>query len=220
MGCGFCGIIMLAVFVGVCSICDAPLRAQSTVKPKGSSVKSSATVRKLISCPDPAAVAACKSFEQLLEARDADILDSIKPTSYVCFRPKEDVFWIFRFDKPRGWSQPDSSDAQSTRGLASLVEYRNGVSSKAKLGLGTWSRVPSFGGAADRFAYSPVEGRDKGLQFIIDSDEISVDFDYQNLDSERVFYSLQIRRSTGRFAETFKIQKVQVEDSGTCFIYK
>jgi hypothetical protein len=61
-----------------------------------------------IKCTDPDSMVACKSFKQLVDAKDKDLLDSIQGTTskqgrhyaYVCPRAKSDVFKIVFFDEP------------------------------------------------------------------------------------------------------------------------
>ena len=67
--------------------------------------KSSPRVAKTIptiKCTDPDSMVACKSFKQLVDARDKDLQDSLtgdkdsreRHFAYVCLRPKYDVFKI------------------------------------------------------------------------------------------------------------------------------
>jgi hypothetical protein len=86
----------LVVFIAAGFISEPPARAQTAAKQK-STVKSKPSEAVPGVCPDSDAMLACKSFRQLLDAHDTDLLDSIKPTSYVCFRPKEDRFFVFRY---------------------------------------------------------------------------------------------------------------------------
>jgi hypothetical protein len=69
-------------------------------------------------------MAACKSFKQLVEARDKGLLDSLtgrdsqeRHFAYVCPLPKEDVFKIVEFDEPlptefRPYSPPDKANGR------------------------------------------------------------------------------------------------------------
>jgi hypothetical protein len=61
-----------------------------------------------IKCTDPDSMVACKSFKQLVDARDKGLLDSLtgnkdsrdKHFAYVCLPPKEDTFKVVEFDEP------------------------------------------------------------------------------------------------------------------------
>ena len=61
-----------------------------------------------IKCTDPDSMVACKSFKQLVDARDKDLLDSLtgdkeskqRHFAYACLRPKDDAFEVIEFDEP------------------------------------------------------------------------------------------------------------------------
>lgn len=87
--------------------------AMSQTKPnKTGTPKTSPTVAArtvpTIKCTDPDIMAACKSFKQLVDARDKDLLGSLtgdkeskmKHFAYVCLRPKDDAFKIVEFNEP------------------------------------------------------------------------------------------------------------------------
>lgn len=62
-----------------------------------------------INCTDQDSMAACKSFKQLVEARDTRIIEAAfggdehkgKHFSYACFTPKTDTFSIVSFNMPK-----------------------------------------------------------------------------------------------------------------------
>jgi hypothetical protein len=75
-----------------------------------------------IKCTDLDSMVACKSFKQLVDARDKDLMDSLtgdkeskqRHFAYVCLRPKDDVFEVVEFDEPphedfRPYVPPDGS---------------------------------------------------------------------------------------------------------------
>jgi hypothetical protein len=63
----------------------------------------------VIKCDEPASTLACRSFKQLLTARDEDLLDAIygrygageNHISYACLRPGDDTFVVVEFNRPR-----------------------------------------------------------------------------------------------------------------------
>lgn len=112
--------------------------AMSQTKPNATGTpKKSPTVaaRTLppIKCTDPDRIVACKSFKQLLDARDKDLLGSLtgdneskmKHFAYVCLRPKDDAFKIVEFNEPpredfRPYLPPDGAGSLG----ASLFEAK------------------------------------------------------------------------------------------------
>jgi hypothetical protein len=218
--CGLFSAMTLSV-LGV-TLMVSPSIAQTAAKSK--SVAAPKPVDPTRICPDPDAAVACKSFRQLLDAHDTGILDSIKPSAYVCFRPKSDVFFIFQYAKPISWSEADSDGIRTAAGRFSFTEYRNGLASNGRYGPGTWRQGPAVsetGPAVVGFESSSSSPLNKGLNVSMDSDEIGVQFDLPTTNNETVKHAVSIRRSTGRFAETFKLQeKPLTEDVGACLVFK
>jgi len=66
-----------------------------------------------------------------------------------------------------------------------------------------------------------ASGRYKGLKIDIDDSELSIDFPFNNQIGGTTQYSLTIRRSTGRFIETYSSDNTATTThSGTCLIYR
>jgi len=96
--------------------------------------KSSPRVAKTIptiKCTDPDSMVACKSFKQLVDARDKDLQDSLtgdkdsreRHFAYVCLRPKYDVFKIVEFDEPLPEEyRPYSTSDAAGKPVSSLQE--------------------------------------------------------------------------------------------------
>jgi len=75
-----------------------------------------------IKCTEPDSLVACKSFKQLVDARDKDLIDSLtgdkeskqRHFAYSCLRPKDDAFEVIEFDEPlredfRPYSPPEGA---------------------------------------------------------------------------------------------------------------
>jgi hypothetical protein len=118
---------MLSI-VTLLSICLTATAAESQTKPTttGPAKKSSLVVAKpipTIKCTDPGSMAACKTFKQLVEARDERIVKIMLGTSskyhghvtYVCLAQTSDKFMTVDFNVPHGnsyspysyWSSDD-----------------------------------------------------------------------------------------------------------------
>jgi hypothetical protein len=176
-----------------------------------------------VNCSEAQTSKACSSFKQLLEAHDKDILDSLSsPTSYVCFRPNEDAFLIFHEDAPGPyrWQKLDEGAGERQLGVPVLAEFRNGVVYRVTYGFGSyWFRSspdsePSFKSRSD-------EQFNDGATILIDDTEISISHPFKNQNGGTTQYSLTIRRSTGRFMETFASENTPITTySGTCLIYR
>lgn len=177
-----------------------------------------------VNCSEPQSLKACSSFKQLLEAHDKEILESIsQPTSYACFRPTDDAFLIFHADDPGryGWKKSDDGFGEMKQfpTSARLTEYRDGVSYSIKDGRASWYR--SAPDAQPVFNFESKDGRFKGLTIDIYPAEILVAYPFDNQASVTTQYSLAIRRSTGRFTETYSSEGTpSTTHSGTCVMYQ
>lgn len=173
-----------------------------------------------VNCSEAQTSKACRSFKQLLEAHDNDILDTLSsPTSYVCFRPSEDAFLIFRVRAPYRdlWKQPDDHVGETQPSSETLTEYRDGVLYNVVAGLGYWWRSSPDGEPEFTLQNSRIEG----LMLAIFPTEISIDYPFKKQNGGTTHYSLTIRRSTGRFIETFAGENTPITThSGTCLIYR
>ena len=174
-----------------------------------------------VNCSEAQTSKACSSFKQLLDAHDSDMLVTLSPVSYVCFRPIEDAFLVFHTDalSPYGWRPPDDGVGQIQESSANLLEYRDGIQYSAKSARRYWYRY----GPDDKpvFHSETTEGRYKGLKIDIDDSELSIDFPFNNQIGGTTQYSLTIRRSTGRFIETYSSENTATTThSGICLIYR
>lgn len=175
-----------------------------------------------VNCSEAQTSKACSSFKQLLEAKDTELLDSLSsPTSYVCFRPNEDAFLIFHVNAPMGLWETLKSGRERQHNWQVLGDFRNGILYHTATIGGEWNRYHFGKELTEPTFTSSDEEYNKGATVNIDAVEAFVEYPFQNQNSGTTQYSLKIRRSTGRFTETFWINNVSVsENSGTCLIYR
>src|SRR5471030_70038 len=177
-----------------------------------------------VNCSEAQTSKACSSFKQLLEAKDEELLDSLSsPTSYVCFRPNEDAFLIFHVNAPTDnrWEKLGGGKEQQASWQV-LGQFRNGVLYHNATVFGDWHRYSSGKEATEPLFMSLSDKEsNEGATVNIDAVELSIEYPFKNQNSGTTQYSLTIRRSTGRFTETFAVDNVSVsENSGTCVIYR
>jgi len=112
-------ILALLSFCLIATTAIAQTKPNTTSPPKKPSPVVARTI-PTIKCTDPDSMTACKSFKQLVDARDKGLLDSLTGDkdlqeghfAYVCFRPKDDIFKVVEFDEPlpkeyRSYQPPD-----------------------------------------------------------------------------------------------------------------
>lgn len=152
-------------------------------------------------CSVVKAVESCKSFNEMIQNRDDEILVAIKYPSFVCFRPDEDEFFMFSDIEPSDLVYKDVSKTMSqATSIAFYYRYKKGVQSDLRYIDGTWTKITY--GPAPIFSFQSRKDGDASLS--ITNSEISLGYDYKNLAGSTTAYAIQVRRSTKRFVETFQ----------------
>jgi hypothetical protein len=104
-----------------------------------------------------------------------------------------------------GWKKDDIGEKQWETSAVALTEYRDGVFYAVKKGRSTWYRIAA---SEEPFlSFYPTEGlltKDVGIS--IDGSESTASYSFKNQSGGTSQYSLTIRRSTGRFTETFSAE--------------
>jgi hypothetical protein len=170
-----------------------------------------------IECSSALATPSCRSFAELLRARDKELISSIGPESTLvaCFRKSSDVFVTVSF--PTDKALVYAEEANHMRKAAALVEYdryKDGVSEDEQVYIGNYTRY-SYPGMTPSFR-SEVDEKDKTRGASITDSEISIYYTYDNAVGGKTTYSMQIRRSTMRFVETFRSGDTQTNETGYC----
>ena len=193
-------LVIATAFVGVLSVpCfarekDRQQAQQPSIKP--------------FDCPSGAGLVACNSFREMLRAHDPDITEKISrdhTKTYVCFEPEGDTFLVLSYGVPTHWTKDTKDDTfvakyQTLR----LADYKNGVSSSFVHALLLWTATPDLGissMAAD--TDSLPSSKRKPITASIDDAEVSISYSFDNVEGTTTGYSLQVRRATKRFAETY-----------------
>ena len=157
----------------------------------------------------------CKSFNEMIENKDATILSNLKSPNhaFVCFVPYEDQFITLSFQVP-----PDGTFLASktspgllvTLGTTLFYRFENGVQHSSDILFGEWRKTKSFSGP-------PVfvsEDSTSRTSAYISYEELSYSQQFENLAGTKTIYTLQIRRSTLRFTETFDFPEIPSATKG------
>jgi hypothetical protein len=152
-------------------------------------------------------LASCKSYLELVRAKDKDLLSAFSPgnTAFVCFRDYGDAFFIVTWQTPSAFGKGTLYSKTAPQheywavSLASYTQYRDGVLGDFRAWLGYWKRL-SF--QQDEDAHISIDNPKHGKLYA-DRNEIKIGFGYENQLHTTTAYLLSIRRSTGRYQETF-----------------
>lgn len=179
-------------------------------------------------CPDAEAQQGCKSYEELVRAKDKGLPIN---TAYICFRKKVDEFFVFMVSTPyptRHWDEETKQMVLDQKpAFGNAQTYKNGVLVSTTMPTfnfsGQWkpspfSKTTSYF-TSDQFNFQKKEESDHDQGVFIDETQVSVDFKYQNPMEKAVRYTLIVQKSTGRFAESFRIESEKIpfsESTGYC----
>jgi hypothetical protein len=161
-------------------------------------------------CPDALAAEACKSFEELYKAGDESVRPSNNArTGYVCFRPKSDEFFILQL-----FGQESVSGAAISRefGYGYIGVFAHGVEDSSTppgsfsfSGAWTGPLSPTFTAAKinDQSVSDP-----NVIGLVLDPEQFMMAWRYKNEIGKDTDYRLVVRRSTGRYYESFNEKSV------------
>lgn len=177
-------------------------------------------------CKAVESASACKSFNEMLQSGDEhikDALDNPRHESYVCFRSDDDIFFLVSFWKPDkdAWlpSKKDSlALTQETKLL--FIQYRDGVDDASGIAHFVWQK-PSDDGDVTGASQGDASVNSGKVQADVGAAEISLSYSFTNSANSVTEDTIQIRRSTKRFVETFAAKggKAQFRNTGHCVEY-
>lgn len=166
----------------------------------------------------------CSSFGQMLRAGDTGILAQVsgERTAYVCFQEYTDAFLIASFQTP-GAFVPKSKLIGQAESMFDYSKYTDGVRGGlpvAGYALMTWTGIDNL--PPSGLAHTAIgHGKDRATVLdTVDPTEIDIAGTYQNIGGTATTYSLQIRRSTLRYKETFEWNKTEISNVGRCVEYQ
>lgn len=222
--CSVCIWVCFMVFVAACA-------GQAASGAKKLTRKTPQSAPSLVACPEPETQKACKSYEELVRAKDT----GLPGHAYVCFRKDSDEFFVISFTEPyflKHWDRELKEvviDTEQTRPGGEFARtYRNGVEDSSVppslFYRGRWSPYGESGlFASEKINFKKQDENDPEVGVSIDENQLNVGYKYQNRFEKTITYSLTIQRSTGRFAESFRSEsdKVPFSDSaGRCVFRK
>jgi len=180
-------------------------------------------------CPDPEAQQACKSYQELVKAKDEGLPAS---DAYICFRKNIDEFFVVSFFTPyfrKHWDQELKqmvADESQHPGYGVAEVYKDGVldlnTMPSLFFSGQWQSLPFSGSGyfvSDKINRKKQDENDPNVGVSIDESQVSVGYKYKNRFDKTTQYTLTIQRSTGRFAESFLVEADKVpflERTGYC----
>lgn len=179
------------------------------------------------SCPDDGAKQACKSYDELLKAKDTSLPNS----GYICFRRDMDEFFVISFFRPyfaKHWDQDlkamvtDTNETQ--RGFGSVSTYKNGIEESGAMPAlhfsGKWYAYTEGGlFKSDKINLKEQDDEDSNVGIVIDAEQFNAGYKYKNRRDKTVTYRLTVQLSTGRFTETFHEESEPspfLEGTGRC----
>lgn len=154
----------------------------------------------LLSAPSPG----CRSYNEMVTNSDPELIRVLySSTSFVCFRPNQDVFFTISYHEP----QDDSLFVETKSGsgtyeqdsVLSYYRFKSGVVDEFQTFSGKWRK---FGKAGQAFFTAAPSAEGGGAS--VDDTEANVQYGFKNLAGTETAYSVSVRRSTLRFLESYE----------------
>ena len=214
-------------------IVAASCAGQATPPAGKKPVPKSHTVHSQFTCPDSEAQQACKSYSELLGAKDSGLKDNdFQDTGYACFRKQVDEFFVVTFSKPsfqQTWDKDRkkfviAKDAQQVPGTGWIQTYKDGVADSGTMPYlfftGNWRPLFGYGlFASDTIDFEPEPGGKLAVVSINDTQLSVSGYKYKSKLDANMEYNLTMQRSTRRFSESFVQEGTAipvVEKTGRC----
>lgn len=163
-------------------------------------------------CPDKEAQQACKSYEELLKAKDLGLPAN---NAYICFRKSADEFFVVTANSPifpKHWDKELKqmvTDDTPRPGHGFAEAYKNGVLDSTIMPTfnfsGQWqSLFPESGYfTSDKINGKSQDEKDPNVGVLFYDTQVNIGYKYSNRMEKTITYTLTIQRSTGRFTESF-----------------
>lgn len=165
----------------------------------------------IISCTGNFATAGCRSFQQMADQKDDDVIAKITPPlhAFVCFPPNMDKFVLVSFMQPSAdrFKKNAQYDVWSAFGYLTMQTFKSGVEDDVRTAYGEWT---SFDKTALQNPYFQSAEK-SNTSATVNQSEIDISFSFQNISGGNTSRGLFIRRSTLRYRDSFK---ANVKDNG------
>ena len=154
-------------------------------------------------CTTVHATKSCDSFNELITQQDKDVIDDLKGGAFVCFLSEEDAFAIVTTTIPADnlFSPTKVRKLTQVNSVEFYKRFKNGLNDETKIVMGAWTKAVFNEDDPPRYSFESSKMGDTTLS--IDPSEIFAEYKFQNLGKSSTTYTLQIRRSTRRFVETY-----------------
>lgn|GEM_PF-3055732 len=145
----------------------------------------------------------CTSFKEMVDKNDPDIVSALKysTNTYICFIPNEDEFVVAAFGVPADsdFSPGTGRSLLIAPDIFSFYRFKNGIEDSSDIVTGKWTK---FKGLTMNPSFTS-EQEIKVSHASVTESEVTYDHTYTNLNGTQTTYTLQIRRSTLRFNESY-----------------
>lgn len=178
-----------------------------------------------VDCSIMHAPLACPSFNEMVDKKDSALLDQLRDFAFVCFEDTEDTFIVISFRQPSSAQsyKKDSIGLLVASGRVGYFRYKNGVSDDVAFAHGSW--IKTGPDDSSQFLNYGVPHATNSEDASIDDSEANFSYKFRNLSKLMTAYSIQVRRSTLRFVETYQWEEInkdkkqiarRVENTGFC----
>jgi hypothetical protein len=162
----------------------------------GCLIASAQTKDYKIACDTVDNSAGCKSYNEMVEKKDKEIVSLLNGTPIVCFNQTEDAFHLFSFTPPqpqRYLTGKSPSEPATADGFLIHTAYEDGVQVDQEMIAGKWHKF-SFEDQPT-FVSSPGQS----VEASISDSELDLTEKFENVMHTNSTRTIRVRRSTLRF---------------------
>ena len=145
--------------------------------------------------------AGCTSYNEMITVRDKELMNTLthQEDTFVCFKPSQDMFFLLSYSTPRYESFVKAGTGSTYEALGPLffATYKTGVLDEGHMIAGKWVKLSRD---AQVPLFQPVSVTETGT---ISDVEVGIEYQFTNLSHMTTRYSVYVRRSTLRYAETY-----------------
>jgi hypothetical protein len=145
----------------------------------------------------------CRSYNEMVTNGDKDLLGILDSTTYVCFRPMEDVFFTMSYSSPDYNLFMKSATSQAYEQFAFFLyaRFKGGVVDESQMFSAKWKKFAKDGQTP---IYLSISDPKRASNTSVSDSELSVQYAFTNRSNTNTTYLVTVRRSTLRFLETYE----------------
>lgn len=170
----------------------------------------------------------CGTFNEMLRNNDPVTRRDSRTTTLACFYDQKDMdsFLLVEFGREQqlSWTLERNApgfNLYTSTDYFGFTDFQDGVANREEFWALTWKRSVSKSKTDQLAPFVFAELAEKTDDTAVSINEVTIGYTtkFENIDKEKVEYTLQIRRSTKRFQERFITPSATITRNGHCIVF-